>query len=150
MKSESKLLLLVTGSFLYFFSACIKPAPEPKGPLIYFRWVQNLSFTPCGGCGYLCDMRSGNFKDNNNAVPDYAVEGTYYGPCNPGTYQAQFDFNVNAPGNNPQPVTYTLVKPAEGYTRYYTRNLREYIPGLNQCVSLAPTAAALTYTDVKQ
>lgn len=134
------------------FFSCIKPGAnnEPEEGLIYFRWIQNLSHPTCAGCDYWCNLRSGNFNDSNDAVPDYASEDTYYGPCQPATYTAQFNFDQNNSGTGLISFTYKLERPEPGYIRYYTKNLREYRPNLNRCISVATEPGSLTYTDVKQ
>lgn len=134
------------------FSSCIKPAAneEPEEGQIYFRWIQNLSHPTCAGCNAWCDIQSGNFKDNNNAVPDFAGEDTFYGPCEPGTYNAEYNFDKNNSGTNLLTFTYKLEKPAPGYIRYYTKNLREYRANVNRCLSVSLELSSLTYEDVKQ
>lgn len=115
---------------------------------IYFRWEQNLA-SP-SPTRLWCDIVSGNFKDDNPAVPDFASQGQFYGPCEPGTYSAQYNFDKNDVLRNLLTFTYKLEKPAAGYVRYYTKNLREYNTDLNRCVAMDKVATSLTYYDQEQ
>lgn len=112
---------------------------------IYFRWKQDLSF-PSGSGAAWCDNVSGKWMDENPAVPDYANEGTYYGPCAAGTYHATFAFDQTTDPSD-SPVTYTLVEPANGYARYYTLLVRQYDYSLNRCLCLCSGFEVLTYYD---
>lgn len=113
---------------------------------IYYRWTQNIENIIDGGdCGY----KSGNYKDNNDAVPDFALENTYYGPCQQGTYAAQFDIDVFSPGQSIYTFSYTLEKPQRGYVRYYTKILLEYYPSANRCLTNSRSSSSLTFNDVK-
>ena len=141
------LLVLVTISS----ASCEKETEDiPEKAVIYFRWKQDLNYPSCGGCGAWCDIKSGNFRDNNNAVPDNAEENRFYGPCEPGSYNLEFDFDANNPTTPTTKGTYKLEKPADGFNRFYTKNLRLYNFSLNRCISVALEQTSITYFDEKR
>jgi hypothetical protein len=100
---------------------------------IYFRWTEDFNPAVCP------TLRALNYKDNNDAVPDNAVNSNYYGNCTAGTYQGEYDFvDTTAPSNPTRfTFTYTLTNPAPGYARYYSKRLCGYDPPVNRCLSFA-------------
>jgi hypothetical protein len=115
---------------------------------IFFRLQYDLTYPPANGATS-CDITPGNYTDNNNAVPDNAAFNTYYGSCQPGTYSAQYVWDINASPFSYMPFTYTLVSPAAGYNRYYTQYLIDYFEGTNRCHNIT-TPTYLTYIDELQ
>lgn len=111
---------------------------------IYFKL--HADYTCSGGCGW-CDIISGNYTDDNNAVPDNATFEREYGPSHPGTYNARFDFDKNNPGDMTIAFNYTLAAPAPGNTRRYTMLLRVYHSQLGRCISMATDPRSLAFRD---
>ena len=148
LKSIFAVILLI--SFSIFISGCEGEEDEEETieeSGIYFRLVQKLTY-PDWSNGLWCDMVSGNFKDNNPGVPDNAQYDYYYGPLEPGTYNASQQFDASRPESNTSSFTYTLESPPAGYKRLYTKTTREFYPDLNRCVDVSTTAGTLTYVDV--
>ena len=122
------------------------PPPIVEGE-IYYRFQYDLAYPSQNGATS-CDITPGNYTDNNPAVPDYAYYNTYYGLCQPGTYSARFVWDTNASSFNYLNFTYSLVRPASGYKRYYTQVVIDYLVGTNRCHMVAGPNY-LTYTDIK-
>jgi hypothetical protein len=116
---------------------------------IFFRLQYDLTYPPANGASS-CDITPGNYTDNNNAVPDNAAFNTYYGSCQPGTYSAQYVWDIYASPFTYVPFTYTLVSPAPGYNRYYTQFMIDYFEGTNRCHNVTATPSYLTYIDELQ
>jgi hypothetical protein len=138
--------------FLFIsFSSCEDledpPTKKTEGE-IYFKIVYDLSYPPQNGASS-CDVTPGNYKDGNTAVPDYANFNTFYGPCLPGTYSAEFIFNMNASIIYYGRFNYTISRPEPGYKRYYTQILIEYQEDVNRCLIMALNPDYLTYFDEK-
>lgn len=152
MKPISKYFIFLIVSVL-LTSSCVdenevdnSAESQFNGGQIYFRWTQSTINTIDGGD---CGFKSGNYKDNNNAIPDFAMQDIYYGPSQDGTYSAQFDIDALTPGQSIYTFSYTLEKPQKGYVRYYTKILLEYNPLLNRCITNVRSSSTLTFNDVK-
>ena len=125
-------------------AACELPTdPEPTSGAIYFRLEQDLG----NGQALWCDMPSGEYSDTNPDVPNNAAMDVNYGPSEPGTYQAEFTFDVTGELNERIAFSYTLQEPPAGYVRYYTKQLRDYNSQLNRCVDVSRQSNTLTYRD---
>lgn len=106
---------------------------EENDSEIYFRWTQDLNPNVCP------TLRAQGFKDSNMMVQDNAEVNTYFGPCQEGVYQAQYDFvDLNSP-NTPlrRTFSYTLVKPPSGYRRYYSKRVAGYHQPVNRCLDFS-------------
>ena len=142
MKKLIPALVLIVGGLAV--AACELPTePEPTAGAIYFRLEQDLG----NGEALWCDLPSGNYVDNNPDVPDYASMDVNHGPSDPGTYQAEFSFDVTGTFDDRISFSYTLEEPPAGYVRYYTKQLRDYNSQLNRCVDVSRQSNTLTYRD---
>lgn len=109
---------------------------EDQTGTIYYKWTQD----PCDNCDS-CPTAS-NVRDNNDAVPDYATENKFYGPCAPGSYSGEYSF-----GGHLIKYNYTLESPPPGYNRYYTHLIMQYNYPLNRCLDMTKDPSAFQYVD---
>lgn len=116
---------------------------------IFYRIQYDLTYPPANGASS-CDITPGNYTDNNNAVPGTVNFNTYYGACQPGTYTAQYVWNINSSPFSYINFTYTLESPAAGYNRYYTQILIDYFESANRCYNVTLDPLYLTYVDELQ
>lgn len=131
---------IIVGFLIVFFLLSCEINPETASDTlegteseIYFRWTHDLSPNVCP------TLRAQGFKDSNTMVPDNAVVNVYYGSCSEGVYQAQYDFvDVDSPNSSIRMTfSYTLVKPAKGYRRYYSKRVAGYHQPYNRCLNFA-------------
>jgi hypothetical protein len=139
--------LVSSGADYASLAACQSACGGSSSGQIYYRTQYDLSYPTANGATS-CDITPGNYTDNNNAVPGNANFNTYYGPCQPGTYNAQFLWDISA--STYINFTYTLASPAPGYNRYYTQFLIDYFEGTNRCHNVTLTPSYMTYIDELQ
>lgn len=159
-----KKLLLISALIISIVSCNEEDTPAPSSTTssttsttstleegeIYYRIQTDLYYPPANGASS-CDITPGDYTDDNDAVPDNANFGQYYGPCEPGAYDAQFDWDIYNPSGAPDPeFSYSLELPPAGYKRYYTRLLIKYYESTNRCHLLTSSPEYFTYVDEKQ
>jgi hypothetical protein len=109
----------------------------------------HADYTFSDGGGQWCDLISGNYADDNDAVPDDATFEREYGPSAAGSYKASFSFDRTRPDEMRIPFDYTLEAPPAGYARHYTLLLRDYDEKLHRCLNMVMDRGWLTYVDIK-